>query len=114
MKKSWQRQIGELGQGPEANRRKRRERSTKQHTYRSETGAHTAWWEGVAPIAMLQSRRVKISQEGPLSRWITSSPNVHAISEESTTCIAVKEDRHQNIMSSVALKKGVEVIAKSR
>ena len=23
------------------------------------------------------------------------------------TCIAVKEDRHQNMMSSVALKKGV-------
>ena len=36
------------------------------------------------------------------------SPSVQAISEESVTCIAVKEDRHQNIMSSVALKKGVE------
>ena len=36
------------------------------------------------------------------------SPSVQAISEESITCIAVKEDRHQNIMSSVALKKGVE------
>ena len=32
--------------------------------------------------------------------------NAHTISEESVTCIAVKEDRH--IMSSVALKKGVE------
>ena len=32
----------------------------------------------------------------------------HTTSEESVTCIAVKEDRHQNIMSSVALKKGVE------
>ena len=29
------------------------------------------------------------------------------MSEESITCVAVK-DRHQNIMSSVALKKGVE------
>ena len=29
-------------------------------------------------------------------------------SQESVTCIAVKEDRHQNIMSSVALKKSVE------
>ena len=36
------------------------------------------------------------------------SPSVQAISEESIACIAVKEDRHQNIMSSVALKKGVE------
>ena len=31
--------------------------------------------------------------------------SVQAISEESITCIAVKEDRHQNIMSSVALKR---------
>ena len=36
------------------------------------------------------------------------APNVRAISEESITCIAVKEDKHQNIMSSVALKKVVE------
>ena len=36
-----------------------------------------------------------------------SAPNVQAISEESITCVAVKEDRHQNILSSVA-KKGVE------
>ena len=36
------------------------------------------------------------------------APNVRAISEESITCIAVKKDRHQNIMSSVALKKVVE------
>ena len=37
-----------------------------------------------------------------------SAPNVTAISEESIPCVAVKEDRHQNIMGSVALKKGVE------
>ena len=36
------------------------------------------------------------------------SPSVQAISEESITCNAVKEDRHQNTVSSVALKKGVE------
>ena len=30
------------------------------------------------------------------------------MSEESVTCIAAKEDRQQNITSSVALKKGVE------
>ena len=29
------------------------------------------------------------------------APNVQAISEESITCVAVKGDRHQNIMSSV-------------
>ena len=34
--------------------------------------------------------------------------NAQTVSEELLTCIAVKEDRHQNIMSSVALKKGVE------
>ena len=30
------------------------------------------------------------------------------MSAEAVTCIAVKDDRHQNIMRSVALKKGVE------
>ena len=39
---------------------------------------------------------------------INSVANAHTISEESTACIAVKEDRHQNIMSGVALEKGVE------
>ena len=34
--------------------------------------------------------------------------NTRTKSEEEVTCIAVKEDRHQNIMSSVALKTGVE------
>ena len=63
-------------------------------------------WEEVAPIIMLQSRRVRISPEGQSSLWITSSRS--AISEKSITCVAVNEDRHQNIMSSVALKKGVE------
>ena len=37
-----------------------------------------------------------------------ATPNAQSIPEESVTCVAVKEDRHQNIMSSVALKKGVE------
>ena len=37
-----------------------------------------------------------------------STPNAQSIPEESITCVAVKEDRHQHIMSSVALKKGVE------
>ena len=34
--------------------------------------------------------------------------NAQRVSEESVICIAVKEDRHQNMMSSVALKKGVQ------
>ena len=37
-----------------------------------------------------------------------ASPNAQAISEEPITCIAVKEDKYQNIMSSVALKKEVQ------
>ena len=37
-----------------------------------------------------------------------SAPSVQAISEDSITCVAVKGHRDQNIMSSVALKKGVE------
>ena len=36
------------------------------------------------------------------------TPSAQSIPEESITCVAVKEDRHQNIMSSVALKKGLE------
>ena len=54
-----------------------------------------------------QSRRPVIAMDYFFMR-MESSPNVQAISEESITCIAVKEDRYQNIMSSVALKKGVE------
>ena len=53
-----------------------------------------------------QSRRPVIAMDYFFMRMETA-PNVQAISEESITC-AVKEDRHQNIMSSVALKKGVE------
>ena len=37
-----------------------------------------------------------------------ASSRAQSIPEESITCVAVKEDRRQNIMSSVALKKGVE------
>ena len=37
-----------------------------------------------------------------------STASSQTIPEESVTCIAVKEDRHQNIMSSVVLKKGIE------
>ena len=37
-----------------------------------------------------------------------ASPNAQAISEEPITCIVVQEDKYQNIMSSVALKRGVE------
>ena len=54
-----------------------------------------------------QSRRPVIAMDYFFMR-MEPAPNVQAISEESTTCIAVKEDRHQNIMSSVALKKGYE------
>ena len=54
-----------------------------------------------------QSRRPDIAMDNFFMR-MEPAPNVQAISEESITCIAVKEDRHQNIMSSVALKKGVE------
>ena len=54
-----------------------------------------------------QSRRPIIAMDYFFMR-MECSPSVQAISEESITCIAVKEDRHQNIMSSVALKKGVE------
>ena len=37
-----------------------------------------------------------------------STSNSQTIPDESVTCIAVKEDRHQNMMSSVFLKKCIE------
>ena len=39
---------------------------------------------------------------------LESTTSAQSIPEESITCVADKEDRHQNIMSSVASKKGVE------
>ena len=36
-----------------------------------------------------------------------SAANSQTIPDESVTCIAVKEHRHQNLMSSVVLKKGI-------
>ena len=54
-----------------------------------------------------QSRRPVIAMDYFFMR-MEPAPKVQAISEESIICIAVKEDRHQNVMSSVALKKGVE------
>ena len=38
----------------------------------------------------------------------TSAANSLAIPVESVTCIAVKEDRQQNMRSSVVLKNGIE------
>ena len=37
-----------------------------------------------------------------------STANSQTIPDESVTCIAVKEDRHLNIMSCVVPKKGIE------
>ena len=53
------------------------------------------------------SRRLTIAMDYYYTK-VKSVANAHTMSEEAVTCIAVKEDRHQNIMSSVALKKGVE------
>ena len=54
-----------------------------------------------------QSRRPIIAMDYFFMR-MESSPSVQEISEEPITCIAVKEDKCRNIMSSVAMKKGVE------
>ena len=54
-----------------------------------------------------QSRRPIVAMDFFFIK-MESTPSAQAISEKSITCVAVKEDRHQNIMSSVALKKGVE------
>ena len=39
---------------------------------------------------------------------MNSVVNAQTMSEETVTCMAVKEDRHQNITRSLALKKGVD------
>ena len=54
-----------------------------------------------------QSRRPIIAMDYFFMK-LESSPNAQEISEEPVTCIAVEEDKYQNVMSSVAMKKGVE------
>ena len=54
-----------------------------------------------------QSRRPTIAMDYH-SMKMKFVVNSNAMSEKSVTCIAVQEDRHKHIMSSVALKKGVE------
>ena len=69
---------------------------------RGRTHHHTA-----KPKSEDESRRPIIAMDYFFMK-LESAPSAHSISEESITCVAVKEDRHQNIMSSVALKTGVE------
>ena len=54
-----------------------------------------------------QSRRPTTAMDCYLIN-MKSVVNAETLSEGSVTCIAEKEDRHQNIMSSVALNRGVE------
>ena len=51
------------------------------------------------------SRRPKVAMDFLKPNSTASS---HTIPEESVTCIVVKKYRHQNIMSSVVLNKGIE------
>ena len=53
-----------------------------------------------------QSRRPTFAMDYLMK--VSSVVNAQTTSEESVTCSAVKEDKHQNIMSKVALNKGVE------
>ena len=101
--------------GPRNNLTQRREKSTKQKTHvpfrdwcahcmmgRGRTHHHTAKQksenESTRPIIAMDYYFMQME----------SAPSAQSISEESITCVAVKEDRHQSIMSRVALKKGVE------
>ena len=82
---------------------KKQETKTKQHTCRSVAGVHTMYdgqWTH-------QTKRVKINRKGHSTAMDCYFMKVNS-SEESVRCIAVKEGRHQNMMSSVALKKGVK------
>ena len=55
----------------------------------------------------VQSRRLFITMDHHFME-INSAANTQRMTEESVTCIATKEDRHQNIMDHFALKKGVQ------
>ena len=48
------------------------------------------------------------NRDGLLFSQVKFHCDSQTIPDESVTCIAVEEDRHQNIMSSVVLKKGIE------
>ena len=50
-----------------------------------------------------QSRRPAVAMDYYFMK-MNPVVNTQTMSEESVICIAVKEDEHQNIMSSVALK----------
>ena len=55
-----------------------------------------------------ESRRPISAMDYFFMKMESAPSGVQAISEESITCVAVEEDKHQNVMSSVALEKGVE------
>ena len=106
-KMSWQRQIGE----------REREREREEHKATNlpfrDSCAHCMMGRGrthhhVAKQKSQDQSRRHIFAMDYFFMKMESAPNVQAISEESSTCVAVKEDRHQNIMSSVALKNGNE------
>ena len=98
--------------GTKANRHRRREKSTKQHTYR-DWCAHCMMGKGRTHYHVCKTKSEEESRKSIIAMdyylmKMESAPNVQAISEESVACVAVKEDRHQNIMSSVVLKKRIE------
>ena len=87
----------------------------KQHTYQSETGwcTHCMMGRGrgcthhhVTKQKSENQSRIPTTAIDDHFLKMTSVVNTQTMSEESVTCIAVKEDRHWNIMSLVSLKKG--------
>ena len=75
-------------------------------------GAHTARWAEVAIMTTCRRKGVRIcrrdQQELRTILQQNSTASSQTIPEESVTSIAVKEDRHQNLVSSVVVKKGIE------
>ena len=82
----------------------------KQHMCRSVIGAHTARRAEVALIITCRSRTEDTARTPTIvmDHYFlkpNSTVNSETVSDESVTCIAVKEDRHQNIMSSVVIEE---------
>ena len=74
VKKNWRRPTGVREQDRETNRRRRKEKSMKQHTHRSETvhTLHNGQRTHPSP-----NKRARISREDSALQWITRSPHPH-------------------------------------
>ena len=112
-KEKQEQQTGECEQAQETNLPQEKGKNTKQHTCHSAYGAHCMMGRGRTHHHVSKKSSEDLSRRPTIVKdyyflMPNSTANSQTIPEESVTCIAVKEDRHQHIMSGVVLKKGIE------